>query len=245
MRGRSGRRSLWLVTVLAAGIASAQALHVTAPRTRDEQLAATVGVEPELISTLSWAHRFSTPGSAGFWAGAGLKLAPATLFHCGALRAQLLAGAERYGTSGFGGGVGAFAYYVRDQSDVGRFDGFGVEVRGGPGYRGQRWSAALDLGYQLTFLTHIAHGPISEATFGDRQSTGPFAGPRDGWYGITAQRFRVGLAGGVAIAQHWSLTLALGSLVSRQRQGIFFGFNAGQFPVYAEAGVLFGWPRGP
>ena len=226
--------------LLCARTGSAEPQQVAA-RAGTETFFVSAGLEPELTTTLLYAHRFEVGDRLSVLGGGGLKLAPVILFHSAAFRAQAMVGASYRWSSGFELGLNTFEYYVHDHSDVGAFDGFGLELRGGPGYAASRWCVALDLGYQVTLLTHIFHGEIVDETYDDRYPGSELAGPRDGWYGITAQRLRFGLAGGLSVSRSVSLRLALGSLFSIQRQGLFFGFNAGQIPFYAEAGVALVW----
>lgn len=102
---------------------------------------------------------------------------------------------------------------------------------------------ALDLGWQGTLLTHIRHSAATRATFEDRypDEREGAQGPHDGWYGATAHRFRFGLAGMRALSDASTLRIALGSLFALQKQGVLFGFDLGQVPVYLETTLCVGW----
>jgi hypothetical protein len=63
----------------------------------------------------------------------------------------------------------------------------------------------------------------------------------DGWYGRTAERWRLGLAGSRSVRSGTALQLAAGALLASQRQGVVLGFDLAQIPFYAEVGVRRGW----
>ena len=59
------------------------------------------------------------------------------------------------------------------------------------------------------------------------------AGPRDGWYRFTAQRFRAGLSASRRFGSHWSGAIAAGTMFVEQHQGVYLAL----FPFYLELSI--------
>lgn len=200
-----------------------------------------VSLEPALKTSAAYTRHLPLDEQLELRLGGGLALAPALLTTTQAARLQGIATLRWSAVAGFGAELTALPYFVHDAGLASTANGFGLEVRGAPGYFARAWSVALDLGYQATFVTHLRHNAIVTDAYGDRYpagTSGEFDGPIDGWYGLSAQRLRAGLRAGWNI-DAFELRLALGALWSVQRQGVFFGFNMGQVPVYAELGAAF------
>lgn len=198
-----------------------------------------VGVEPHLVLSLGYVQETRAGGDGTrLGVGAGVKVSP-YLIGDGVGRLNLiLAGRwrpdEPWGVSGAGQ-----LYLARGRNRAATSHGLGVELRIAPGYHGDGWTAAADLGWQGTLLTHIRHSQAAKEAFEDRygDGAGPADGPVDGWYGSTAHRLRIGLLTERRISDGVRVRAAIGSLFSLQRQGILLGFAHGQVPAYLEASV--------
>jgi hypothetical protein len=202
-----------------------------------------LALEPELVVSLDYIRRLGAPDRRnGISVGAGVKV-PTTLISNDAWRMHLLTSTHWGPRDHWGANLTALGFLSHNRNRAGEIHGFGIELRAAPGYYGSRWIAALDLGWQGTLLSHIQHSAETRATFEDRYPPGVngLAGPKDGWYGSTAHRFRIGLAGAHKLADHTALQVALGSLFARQKQGVFLGFDFAQIPVYLETSLCVGW----
>lgn len=220
------------------------ALLLAASSAAEQRLDVGIGLEPELTTTVGYTRRLVDGPPFELDVGGGLKVAPAILLGAQAVRAQAIATVVWRSPMGLGAEITALPYFLHTAGRASTADGVGLELRAAPGYLARRWSLTLDLGYQATLLAYLRHTALIEDAYGDRYpagTDGAFTAPVDGWYGLTAQRLRMGLRGGVRFGDHVDVRLALGSLFSVQRQGVFFGFNMGQVPLYAEAGVAIGW----
>jgi hypothetical protein len=174
--------------------------------------------------------------------GGGLKVLPLRL-GSSAWRANLVAAGGWVSESRWGVTLSTQLYLVHEQDRAGALTGLGLELRVAPGFHGSRWSGALDLGWQGTLLMHLHPSSELQKTFQGRypEETVGTPGPMGGWYGTTAHRFRVGLAGSHALSEQWELQLALGSLFSVQHQGLFVSFDFAQVPVYLEVSTRWSW----
>ncbi len=205
-------------------------------------------LEPELVLSIGYLYRVTAaPSAASLHVGAGLEVPP-YLVKNGSLRTNLVVRGRWVGESGWGAAVTSMAYFARNRNRAGTMHGLGLETRAAPGYFGSRWSVAADLGWQTTLLTHVEHSALVRDTFEGRYpdgtsgpGSGAGAGPRDGWYGVTASRVRLGISGARAISDNLSIRLAAGSLFSLQSQGLFLSFAHGQVPVYLETAVRGSW----
>ena len=138
-------------------------------------------------------------------------------------------------------------YLARSRNRAATAHGIGLEARAAPGYRGERWGLAGDVGWQGTLLTHIRFGEAARSAFQERYPQGtspegrrgdpPGEGPVNGWYGATAHRFRVGILATRSLGAGYEVQTGTGGLFSPQRQGIRLGFAHGQVPFYLEASV--------
>jgi hypothetical protein len=198
-----------------------------------------VGLEPHLVLSLGYVQATRAGGDgARLGVGAGVKVSP-YLIGDGVGRLNLiLAGRLRpdqpWGVSGAGQ-----LYLARGRNRAATSHGLGMELRIAPGYHGDRWTAAADLGWQGTLLTHIRHSRPAKEAFEGRYAdgAGPADGPVDGWYGSTAHRLRIGLVTERSVSHGVRVRAAIGSLFSLQRQGILLGFAHGQVPAYLDASI--------
>lgn len=214
----------------------------------------TVGVvlDPGPAVTLGYLHRVGgAPGAAGdrgrsgTYVGARLKL-PTTVWRNEAWRLDLSSATTIGGAHPWAVPVSGAVYLAHGRNRAGTMLGVGTELRAAPGRYGLHGSLALDLGWQVAWRTRIHHSAESRDAFGERypddggESAG-VAGPRDGWYGWTANRWRLGVAGSRAVGSRTVLQFAAGALVARQRQGVVLGFDLAQLPFYLELGAVRDW----
>lgn len=203
-----------------------------------------VGIEPELVSWLGYAHsRLSDDARTELGLGASVKLAPFTI-ETAAFRLNLLAFAKKLTPARWGAMAALSPYLVHDNNEAGQFWGTGAELRVHPGYFERNWTLAFDLGWQATVLTYIEHSDVVRRTFQQRYPDDAQREPEplDGWYAFTANRFRVGLGAAYALSSRFALSAGLGSLFSPQKQGAFLLFSVGQVPLYAELGMQYTLP---
>ena len=238
------RAALLLLALVLLSAGQAQCQSPVLPMTPgNHQVVVGLALEPELLVRLGYATRVGAVAAAeGMWMGGEVVLPP-YLVRRGAGRVNLSAtglwrSASRWGTT-----LSAQLYAARARNRAGTLNGMGVEVRAAPGVYGARGSLAADVGWQETFFTHVRHGEAAREAFRERYPQGdvPSGGPRDGWYGHTARRFRVGVAGSRVLAGRTDLRLALGALFVQQNQGVLLGFDLGQIPFYAETALRTGW----
>lgn len=236
----------WPATFLCLVLHAAPAMGQEAGRAPSalsrDALMVEAALEPELVVSVRYLRRLAGGGSSGgLHAGVGLKL-PVYLMGRGSGRVDLLARGRWVGGTGLGVTTTSSVYLARSDNRSGTMHGLGVEVRAAPGYHGELWSVSADLGWQGTLLTHIRHSELVGETFEERHpGAESMDGPVDGWYGSTAHRFRIGVAGARRLTDAFSLRLAAGTLFSRQRQGLFVSFAHGQVPAYLEVSARTAW----
>ncbi len=231
-----------LSQLLSAHLVRSQAVFTPLAASR-HSIVVEVALEPEPV--VSFDYLFGLGGldrRHGISVGAGVKV-PTTVFSNNAWRVHLITSTHSRSRDHWGVTLTALGYLGHNRNRAGEIHGFGSELRAAPGYYGSRWTAALDLGWQGTLLSHIQHSAETRTTFEDRYPPGVngIAGPKDGWYDSTAHRFRIGLSGARRLADRTALHVALGSLFARQKQGVFFGFDFAQIPVYLETSLRVGW----
>jgi hypothetical protein len=126
---------------------------------------------------------------------------------------------------------------------AGVLNGLGFDLRASPVNNSKKWIKGFDLGWQYTLFTHIKHSKKTTDTFEDRypENSKKMEGPKSGWYGATANRFRLGFVASKVIGTHLHFQLGLGSLISVQKQGIAIGFAHAQFPFYLESLLAYKW----
>jgi hypothetical protein len=198
-----------------------------------------VGLEPHLVVSVGYLWPLSSDGIVSkLGAGAGLKLSP-YLLRRGAGRLNLIVAGQWEPTGPWGATGTVQPYLARSRNRAATIHGLGFEIRVAPGYHGERWSAAADLGWQSTLLSHIRLSGVARDTFDDRY---PYAAdaadhPVDGWYRATAHRLRVGVLATRNFGDGLGVQAGVGSLFTLQRQGIRVGFAHGQVPAYLETSV--------
>jgi hypothetical protein len=203
-------------------------------------------LEPHLVLSVGFLNRIAQRDrGAGIGLGAGVRFPP-HLVRSASGRIHLMGTGGWSGEGPWEGSVTSYVYLSRNRNRAGTMHGIGVEVRAQPGHRGERWSAAADLGWQGTLATRITHGPAARDAFEERYPEGSPSpenadGPVDGWYRFPAQRFRVGVTTTRALNDRTDLQLGVGALFNRQRQGLVLSFAHAQVPAYVEAGLRAAW----
>jgi hypothetical protein len=228
-----------LMTLASAPAARAQAVPPWPAAPPQNGMLVQVGLEPHLVFSIGYLWPLSSRGTlSNIGAGAGLKLSPYLLSR-GAGRLNLIVAGQWEPTDRWGATGTAQLYLARGRNRAATTHGFGFEARVAPGYHGERWSAAADLGWQSTVVSHIRFSGPAQDSFDERypDGAGPGDGPVDGWYRGTAHRFRVGFLATRTIDPGLAVQAGLGSLFTLQRQGIRLGFAHGQVPAYLEASV--------
>lgn len=203
----------------------------------------TLGLEPEWVTAAGYARQLGKSGKKlDFYAGAGVKLPVLIVVH-GAWRANLLAAADWRVTSNWDSRFSLSLYNAHDHNRAAVMNGLGFELRAAPAHRGRKWTRGLDLGWQCTALTHLAHSAETRATFDQRYPAGSSSatGPQDGWYGATGSRFRLGFASARQLGAHWRLQWGVGGLAAVQKQGLLLAFSHAQVPFYLESTVHYRW----
>jgi hypothetical protein len=231
---RQWRNSLMLVLLpvlsVRAQVAELQPVH------RSHLLTLGIGLEPQLTSSLQYAYRV-TPAGGPYrsFAGLGVKIPPLIArlanWRVHAIWMHQWQVNDRWALT-----VNVLPYVSRATDQAGSITGGGVELRGMPLHYGARWTTGIDLGWQATIFSYVTHSQITRRTFQDRYPTE--TGPVNGWYRLTAQRFRLGFLAGRRINRRAAVQFNVGSLFSIQRQGILLGFAHAQFPLYAETHLV-------
>lgn len=264
--GDAIRARLWsverltrLAVVAGLGVGTTPVLRAQPPLSstaRRQAVTVGVAIEPALVLTLGYQRRVGGARPADPHGrtrlGASLTL-PTTAVAHGAWRADLLAATDQLGRGAWRAPVTVAGYLVRNRNTAGTLLGAGTELRVAPGRYGARGGLGVDLGWQLTAATRVQHTALARAAFDDRYPDGSPAGtpggtiaPRDGWYRLTGQRYRVGLAGQRALGGREprgpaTLWAAGGATFVRQNQGVFLAFDLAQVPLYAESGIRVAW----
>lgn len=208
-----------------------------------DQLFLQVGLEPGIVSTIGYTHRIGqTNKRTAFYAGAGIKFAP-LLISKGAWRSNLIMAMDWEMANKWGTRITNDFYLAHDNNREGVMNGIGFELRSATIHYGKKWNKGFELGWQYTIATHIKHSKEAKETFDGRYpgNINGISGPKDGWYGAAASRFRLGFITSTSLNNHLYLQLGLGSLLSVQKQGILLGFSHAQVPVYFESMLSYLW----
>lgn len=193
------------------------------------------GLEPELVATIGYLRVLGRPGKTVDMSMGG-SIKSAVLIFTNAWRVNFTTNATWTMRKNWRSIIGSNIYLVHNDDRAGIMNGIGFELRASPGHYGKKWMKGFDLGWQHTAFTHIKHAAAAKDAFNERYPTSHMVeGPIDGWYGATANRFRLGVAGARKISSHWMLQVTVGSMFSIQKQGILLGFSHAQVPVYLES----------
>lgn len=201
------------------------------------------GLEPEWVCTIGYTHLVGEGDKdIDLHLGGNIKFAPIIVTN-GAWRGNFITAVDWKMRERLRTVLISSIYLAHDRNRAGIMNGLGFDFRVLPAYYGKKWVKGLDLGWQYTLLTHIRHSAEAKETFSERYPAhiNGLAGPKDGWYGATANRFRIGFAGRRALGSHLSFQFSAGSLLAVQKQGIVMSFSHAQVPIYLESGLTFGW----
>jgi hypothetical protein len=106
-----------------------------------------------------------------------------------------------------------------------------------PGWYGDRWHLAADIGWRAALVTWVKHSSVVRDLYGDRGGLhDPAEGPETGPFALSSQRTHLGLRGG------WGKTKGLGFVgragldISPQAQGIVGAAPIFPLPFYVELG---------
>ena len=203
-----------------------------------------VGLDPAVAAYVRYLRPLAgADARAGVVFGGGLKV-PTTVLSHRAVRVELSGATYRVRADGWAASGEASAFLANEHNAAGTMRGIGIELRGTGGRRSAKTFIGLDAGWQAALATHIAHGPAARAAFRDRYPDGVAddAQPRDGWYRVPAQRFRIGGVLDRRLGRRGgAMRLALGGMFIRQKQGQLFAFDLGQVPFYLEPSIQVPW----
>ncbi len=158
---------------------------------------------------------------------------------------ELSAGATLYATPGSALGVtfGVHPDLRLARDSTGTKVGLGTSVELRPGLYAERFTVALDLAASVVLSTYVHHSAAVRSLFAERYpgeaTAGP--GPKNGFYALTSQRFRVGAAGGAAVTRAVALHAELGVAYTPQLPGILSNPPHGPLPFYVAAGGQYRW----
>ncbi|MEJ7685139.1 MAG: hypothetical protein WKG06_46290 [Segetibacter sp.] len=239
------KKAIACITLIIGSYSKSEGQFLAAPKqlVSQNQVFLNVGLEPEMVTTIGFAHLIGKEGKAfDIHLGGSLKLAP-LLITKGAWRANFISFANWKMNEHWRSVLTSNIYLAHDHNRAGTMDGLGFELRATPAYYGKKWAKGFDAGWQYTLLTHIKHSEEAKKTFDERYpiSTNGVQGPKNGWYALTASRFRVGLTGATSISNSVTLQFAGGSVFSIQKQGILVGFAHAQVPVYIDVSLRYNW----
>lgn len=201
------------------------------------------GFEPEVVTTIGYTQMVKKyGGKADIRLGASVKFAPLIVSH-GAWRINLISVTDWKMSRNWGTTINTSIYNVHNKDRLGVMDGLGFEIRPSIFHYGSNWTHGIDFGWQHTALLHISQSEEVKDTYNERYPDGVsgLTGPTDGWFGSTANRFRLGYVTSTRIDPHFRLQLEIGSLISLQKQGIVIGFSHGQVPLYFESLLAYQW----
>lgn len=225
------------------GNSSAQLVFPSSEEGMKHHAYITTGLEPLWVSTLGYTHMIGKEtDNVKMHIGSSVKVAPLiALRH--AWRINFITAADWKWSKNWRTTLVSEIYLAQQQNRAGVMNGIGIEFRAMPSFYGKRWSKGLDIGWQYTALAHIRHSSETHITFNDRylENENGIDGSKDGWYGSTANRFRLGYVSTRELGSNLSLTVAGGVLISLQNQGILMGFSHAQFPFYLQSGLIYRW----
>lgn len=199
-----------------------------------------VAFEPEPVVNAAYLHPIAASlfqRGASFAGGGGFKVPLLSVWR-GDFRVQALAAASLRPAPNWGGTCSTLPFLARAENDAGAFYGLGIELRCQPTYSRGSWAFGIDLGWQDTVTTYIHHSASTRRTFDDRYPAGVdgIAGPHDGWYRFTSERFRFGLMSSHRFSEKWAGAVALGALLTRQDEGVYLPL----IPFYIEVAASHG-----
>jgi hypothetical protein len=221
--------------------AAAQPMLVPQIGVAQPRLLVGLTLDPALTLSVQCLWPVNAGRQSGLFVGGGVKM-PTTIVSHRAWRLELTTAAYQTHENGWGESGQATAYIAHNQNAAGSMQGVGAEVRGAAGRRGPNAFWGLELGWQNTFATFIAHAAPARAAFRDRYTMTGAADslPDNGWYRSAAQRVRVGAV--LERRTGWrgsAAQIALGGLFIRQKQQQRVAFDLAQIPLYLETSVRF------
>jgi hypothetical protein len=158
---------------------------------------------------------------------------------------EVAAGATLYATAGgiFGMTLGAHPDLRLARDSTGTKLGLGSSFELRPGLYGERFTVALDVSASFVFTTYMHHSQAVRSLFDERYpgETRGVSGPKDGFYAVTSQRFRLGAAGGAVLSRTVALHGQLGFAYTPQLRGILMNPPHGPLPFYVAAGGQYRW----
>lgn len=144
--------------------------------------------------------------------------------------------------SGLGVVIGQHGSLRVDHDALGTRVGVGTTTSLRPGYYAPRWSAALDLAGTMVLATHIASSSVVGESYADRYPGRPSpGGPRDGWYVLTASRYRFGTALAARPFPRTALHLVGGLAYTPALDGAIANPPVAPLPFYVEGGGQLAW----
>ena len=215
----------------------AQVLLPTENSEGNHQLFLQIGFEPELITSIGYAHKISNRNN-GIHVGASIKLAPLIIKNQ-AYKVNFFTSLNyKFSEKGFAM-ITPQIYYAHQKDRAGTIDGLGFEINFNPYWYGKKWTKGFELGWQNTTFGYIRHSREARATFDDRYTTINTQYPIDGWYNSTSNRFKIGFTGAKHLNKRLDLQISVGSLAILQKQKILLGFSHAQVPIYLNGMVRY------
>ncbi|MEJ7683007.1 MAG: hypothetical protein WKG06_35155 [Segetibacter sp.] len=203
----------------------------------NNQIFLQIGFEPEMVTTIGYAHELSNATSK-MHLGGSIKLAP-LITNNNAYKLNLFTSLNYKLSNRSNILFSPQIYYAHQADRAGTIGGFGFELNTNPYWYGKKWTKSFEFGWQHTAFAYIKHSAITRATFDDRYTTSNTNYPKDGLYHSTANRFKIGFTGAKQISKVMALQFSVGSLVVSQKQKILLGFSHAQVPFYINGMVRY------
>ena len=111
-----------------------------------------------------------------------------------------------------------------------------------PGWYDDTWHLAAELGWRAALVTFMRHSKVVRDLYGDRVGAPTSEGANlPSMFGLTSQRFDLGLRGGWARPKGVGIVARAGLDLSPQAQGIIGAAPIYPLPFYADLGGDYRW----
>lgn len=242
------RRPTAFAIALAAGLlvsapASAQSVATLVGRKRPPARAwVDAGWDPTFVVGLGLSSRvWSRPGTTAD-IDLGLFVPPVVTPSSASLMTTVGVTATHVRASGLGVALGLHPDVRSAEDSVARSLALGSTLTLRPGYYAPRATAALDLGYALTWATIVRpRAPVVDL-FRDRypDARAGDGGGAGGVFALASHRLRLGVTGGAAFSPRFALHGGLGFAWTPQRAGLV-NPPYGPLPFYVSLGGSYRW----
>jgi hypothetical protein len=219
-------------------LTNAQIIPPVQYNTCSHEFFVSLSLKPEITTMLGYQSRTNKTSKGLLALGTSFEFAPLIVVKNQALKWNIFSQLHLpFGNAHFFATPQVYLAHAKDRSAT--YNTVGAELPVVIAWYNTRGIKGLTMGWQHGFVTHIKHSKVSKGTFDERYEDTSQQVPQNGWYRSTVDRFKIGFSIARSISRSVNFQTEIGTIVSLQKQGVYFGLPYGQIPIYISGTLVY------